>query len=238
LLSGTIQWVIYLGPGGILNQQRQEAINAKIEEIYLIDGLDEIASDLTKYGTICVTSIDEIRRDILIGYTQEDLLDLIKNMNSRNGVRDIIEFNYESSQTWYKLTIFGRPTFNAILHGFQTFSYLLQDVVITERAIWISENVNSSEMLGNLQGAAILCQDIELFLTQKLQELTLIARSRHLTSWSDLKLLKNTDDIKIFQKELEEFNELWIKWWDSEGEERQRLSNELHNWLIEHTFKN
>jgi len=80
----------FISPYGILAQQRQETINASIEQTYLIDGLDAITSDLTRYGTICIITIDEFRRAIGIGYTKDELLSLVKDMYSRSTVKDIV----------------------------------------------------------------------------------------------------------------------------------------------------
>ncbi|MHA1280740.1 MAG: hypothetical protein ACTSQ8_26635 [Candidatus Helarchaeota archaeon] len=96
------------------------------------------------------------------------------------------------------------------------------------------ETSNKTELLKSLRGSAILCQDIELYVVTKLQNLILDIRSMHITSWSDLGTLKNAENIKKLNEEFKEFRLIWEKWWNSVGEERQRRSQELHNWLQVH----
>ena len=128
-------------------QQREQ--NEKIERIYIHEGLEPIISDLSRYGTAIITTIDYVRRNLEAH--SDDLPQFLDRLSRRETIRDLISFNYKlASKALPKLFIFGRnrEIFNAVINGFYTWSLFAQDLVDYARAkMWLKHVEEREEWL-------------------------------------------------------------------------------------------
>jgi len=238
-ISGTFQWYIHQQ---YIYQRQAEAVYTRIEETYLLNGLYQIESQLSVFGTATTTALMDIRREVSRLQSDPEIIvkleSKLNEISRREAVSALINRDYGfSAQSFPRLQRFGMPLYNAIKRTFYSYSRWLEDT--TDINFLETQILDMDEFLGENRGinaVITILQQMEVYLERRLRQLDDYVWSRNYQTYEDFLKITEEPSFQNFNSELEDYVEKLDSWNESLGgsaEERKKASLELNTWLSE-----
>ncbi|MGD2200739.1 MAG: hypothetical protein PVJ38_03775 [Candidatus Bathyarchaeota archaeon] len=221
--------------------EQEKRVYSLIHQTYLGEGLHEIESYLSTFGTSTVTAIADFGREIRRLRDDPDIIKKLQfkaeEISNRKNVQDLINRNYgEASKAFPRLQRFGMPLYQAVKNTFYQYSRWLEDAL--DVSLLEPQLQNIDLLLGEKTGftaAATLLQNMEIYLERRLRQLDDYIWENNYKTYSDFTELTKSDSFDEFILEFEEYNNFIKLWEDNKGTpEAGDISNEFNDWLLEH----
>lgn len=226
--------------------ENEKRVNERIQETYFEQGILPTQAALSEYGTSAVYAIFDLRlwaaRCFKLHGSSKTGLKLfqskINEIVRRPTIKNLSQRDYQlATKCLPSLLTFGTPLYAAIKKTLNLYSRLLSDILNPEV---VQRNINESD-IAEFERASLavvnMINAIDFYLETRLTNLMDHIWQKKFESYVDFQNTFHQQEYKNFLSNLKQYLKLMEDWQNAlsspKGEDRERTSKALSNWLVE-----